>query len=141
MYKNFINTTEQAVVHLLLYCAHRDHIFLQSEYVSLGNVIKALNAERHINLTHEIENFYAYCSDIADENLYLSFLVQKIGSTNRLSLYWHCLQLVHTDDVLALQEETLLAKIARLLYINAASAHTLQILTQQNSALVREKSF
>lgn len=141
MYKNYIRTTEQAVVHLLLYCAHRDNVFLQSEYVSLGNVLRALNADKQINLTDEIENYYAYHANIGDEHLYLSFLVRQIGSSNRLSLYWHCVQLAHTDDMVSLQEETLLTKIARLLYINSTAAHTLQLLARENQALVRERCF
>lgn len=141
MYQQFIRTTEQAVVHLLLHCAHRDQVFLQSEYVALGKVITSLHADRHINLTEEIEAYYAYHPHIEDEYVYLSFLVRKIGSSNRLSLYWHCLQLIHTDDVLALQEETLLSKIAKLLYLTPASTHTLHMLVQQNSALQRERAF
>jgi uncharacterized tellurite resistance protein B-like protein len=131
MYREMINTSDQALVHLAFHCCLKDGEMQEEEldFISASFVAKGVNKE--LNLKEEMRSYQSYYRQISDETGYLIFLIHAIDATYRMALFAFCVEIVYRNNRVSFGEEILLNKLAGLLYVNEAESMAVQRLLHE----------
>lgn len=141
MYREFIATPEQALVHLAFHCCLKDGELGDEEldYISTTFVAKGLN--KNLRLKEEIEHYQSYRRSIKDEAIFLLFLINTIHPYNKLALFAFCAEIIYRDNKVSLSEEVLLRKLASLLYVSDNETFVIQKLITEMNDVEKRNAF
>lgn len=131
MYQSIVRSGQQAFLHLLLYCCHKDGECSEQEMRTIAGIMRHLYEMEDEERQKEEALFQEYVSTLKDEMHYLRFLLHHIKPTNRLALLWYCTQVTASDKTIAFSEELLISKLAALLHIHADECRTIHLLALQ----------
>ena len=140
MYKEYITTQDEAVCHLFLHCCYKDGKFSAGEIDIISAKFVELQMHQNLNFKEELHHYQAYRSNMEDDKEFLSYIIKLINPVNHLALYSYCVELCLGDQLLSINEESLLGDIAQLLDINEEK-ETIDKLLTQRKAVELEKIF
>jgi uncharacterized tellurite resistance protein B-like protein len=141
MYRDQINTPDQALVHLAFHCSLKDGELHEKELDLIAATIVAKGLNKELDLTAEMQTYQGYIKTIKDETAYLIFLLKHIAAKNRLALFAFCAEIINRDGNISLSEEVLLNKIASLLYIKDPENMAVQKLIAELNAVEQANAF
>jgi uncharacterized tellurite resistance protein B-like protein len=118
MYNEIVTTQDQALCHLYFHCSLKDGKLDSAETDNLADRFVAMGMQKRMNFKDEMNAYRSYKNDIIDEELYLEFLIELINPINDLALYSYCVELVVSDELMDITEESLVKKIATILCID-----------------------
>ncbi|MDQ3278458.1 MAG: hypothetical protein M3Q06_09030 [Bacteroidota bacterium] len=141
MYREFINTADQALVHLAFHCCLKDGELqdVELDLISANFVAKGINKE--LNLKDEMATYQSYFRNITDETAYLIFLIRALDPRNKLALFAFCAEIVYRNNHVSFGEEMLLNKLAGLLYISEGESTTVQRLISEMYQVEKSNNF
>lgn len=131
MYREAINSADQALVHLAFHCCLKDGEMQPEELDLIAASFVAKGVNKELNLKEEMSTYLSYYKGMADETSYLIFLLHAIAPTNRLALFAFCAEIVYRNNKVSFGEEILLKKLAGLLYVTEAESTTVQRLIHE----------
>lgn len=141
MYKDVINTQDEALSHLFFHCCLKDGDFSASEVKAVSEKLVDAGLNKDLNFKDEIIKYKDYHSSIPDESEYLNFLVKLIRPTNELALFSYCIELCLSDASIGAKEETLLYAIATALNIDEPEQATIKNLMVQRKIVDTQKIY
>jgi uncharacterized tellurite resistance protein B-like protein len=141
MYRDLVNSSDQALVHLAFHCCLKDGELQDAELELVSESFAAKGLNKALNLKEEIQHYQGYQKTIKDETAYLLFLLQNIAPKNKLALFAFCAEIINRDGNISLSEEVLLNKIAGLLYIRDQENITVQKLIAELNAVEKANAF
>jgi uncharacterized tellurite resistance protein B-like protein len=141
MYRDLVNSPDQALVHLAFHCCLKDGELQDAELELVSESFAAKGLNKALNLKEEIQHYQGYQRTIKDETAYLLFLLQNIAPKNKLALFAFCAEIIIRDGNISLSEEVLLNKIAGLLYIRDQENITVQKLIAELNAVEKANAF
>jgi len=141
MYSTIVNSQDQALCHLFFHCCLEDDRFSETEMEDLSGKLVSLGLRTKINVKDELVNYRSYRSTIADEQVYIRWLLGLIKPVNELALYSYCVELCIDDPLLDAREEALLVKIGAELDIPTTDSLTINRLIAQRKAVEIQKIF
>jgi hypothetical protein len=141
MYSSTVNSQDQALCHLFFHCCLEDDRFSETEMEDLSGKLVSLGLRTKINIRDELVNYRSYRSTIADEQVYIRWLLGLINPVNELALYSYCVELCIDDPLLDAREEALLVKIGAELDIPTTDSLTINRLIAQRKAVEIQKIF
>lgn len=141
MYRDQIQTPDQALVHLAFHCCLKDGELHEAELELISSTFVAKGLNKNLDLKEEMKRYQDYYRGIRDETAYLMFLVQNISPKNRLALFAFCAEIINRDGNISLSEEVLLNKIAGLLYIKDHENLTVQKLIIEMDDVEKRNNF
>jgi hypothetical protein len=141
LYTSIVNSQDQALCHLFFHCCLEDDRFSDPEMDDLSGKLVTLGLSNKINIKNELVAYRSYRSAIADEQVYIRWLLQLIKPVNELALYSYCVELCIDDPLLDAREEALLVKIATELDIPISDSLTINRLIAQRKAVEIQKIF
>lgn len=141
MYRDYVQTQEEALCHLFFHCCLKDEVFQEAELEHISAKIVSLGLRSELNVKEEVIHYKEYKPTITDENAYLEFLIRLIKPVNELALYSYCLELMMSDASFELTEEVLTDKIATILSIPAEETTVIKKLMTQRRVVEGEKLF
>ena len=141
MYSNIVNNQDQALCHLFFHCCLEDDRFSETEMEDLSGKLVSLGLRTKINIKDELVTYRSYRSTIADEQVYVRWLLGLIKPVNELALYSYCVELCIDDPLLDAREEALLVKIGAELDIPTTDSLTINRLVAQRKAVEIQKIF
>lgn len=141
MYTSIVNNQDQALCHLFFHCCLEDDRFSDSEMDDLSGKLVALGLGTKLNIKDELVAYRSYRSNIADEQVYIHWLLGLIKPVNELALYSYCVELCIDDPLLDAREEALLVKIGEELDISISDSLTINRLIAQRKAVEIQKIF
>ena len=141
MYREFINTADQALVHLAFHCCLKDGELqdVELDLIAANFVAKGVNKE--LNLKEEMEAYQSYYRNITDETTYLIFLIHAIEPLYKLALFAFCAEIVYRNNRVSFGEEILLNKLAGLLYISEEESMAVQRLINEMYQVEKQNAF
>jgi hypothetical protein len=107
----------------------------------LSGKLVSLGLRTKINIKDELVSYRSYRSTIADEQVYVRWLLGLIKPVNELALYSYCVELCIDDPLLDAREEALLVKIGAELDIPTTDSLTINRLIAQRKAVEIQKIF
>ena len=141
MYSTIVNNQDQALCHLFFHCCLKDDRFSETEMEDLSGKLVSLGLRNKINIKDELVSYRSYRSTIADEQVYVRWLLGLIKPVNELALYSYCVELCIDDPLLDAREEALLVKIGAELEIPTTDSLTINRLIAQRKAVEIQKIF
>ena len=141
MYSTIVSNQDQALCHLFFHCCLEDDRFSETEMEDLSGKLVSLGLRTKINVKDELVNYRSYRSTIADEQVYVRWLLGLIKPVNELALYSYCVELCIDDPLLDAREEALLVKIGAELDIPTTDSLTINRLIAQRKAVEIQKIF
>jgi hypothetical protein len=141
MYSTIVNNQDQALCHLFFHCCLEDDHFSETEMEDLSGKLVSLGLRTKINIKDELVTYRSYRSTIADEQVYVRWLLGLIKPVNELALYSYCVELCIDDPLLDAREEALLVKIGAELDIPTTDSLTINRLIAQRKAVEIQKIF
>ena len=139
MYQQLVTTHNQAICHLLFHCFMKDGQFEDAELnqVSEKLVVSGLNKE--LDFKKEVINYQQYRPMVNDEKSYIQHLIDLINPVNDLALFSYCIELMVSDGLLELTEESLSTNIAQALNIDETAKQTIIKLVLQRKVIETDK--
>ena len=141
LYTSIVNNPDQALCHLFFHCCLEDDRFSDPEMDDLSGKLVTLGLSSKINVKNELVAYRSYRSAIANEQVYIRWLLQLIKPVNELALYSYCVELCIDDPLPDAREEALLVKIATELDIPISDSLTINRLIAQRKAVEIQKIF
>lgn len=141
MYKSYVTTQEEAICHLFFHCCLKDNVFKEPELDQVAWKIIGFGLRSELNVKEEMVHYNTYKPSIADETVYLEYLIGLIQPVNELALYSYCLELMLSDSSFELSEEVLTDKIAALLKISDSDRDVIKKLITQRRVVEVDKLF
>jgi uncharacterized tellurite resistance protein B-like protein len=141
MYRDQINSPDQALVHLAFHCCLKDGELHEKELDMISATFVAKGLNKQLDLKQEIQMYRAYYRNIKDELSYLLFLIQNIAPKHKLALFAFCAEIINRDGNISLSEEVLLNKIAGLLYVKDQENIAVQRLIAELNAVEKANAF
>jgi len=141
MYSTIVNSQDQALCHLFFHCCLKDDRFSETEMEDLSGKLVSLGLRNKINIKDELVSYRSYRSAVADEQVYIRWLLGLIKPVNELALYSYCVELCIDDPLLDAREEALLVKIGAELEIPTTDSLTINRLIAQRKAVEIQKIF
>lgn len=141
MYKDYINTKDEAICHLFLHCCFKDGNFSQDEIDCISSKFVELQMHRDLNFKEELLHYQSYKKQITGETEYLQYLLKMINPVHNFALYSYCYELFLSDKLFTTDEESLLNEIAVLTEIDDTQKITINKLITQRKAVELEKIF
>jgi uncharacterized tellurite resistance protein B-like protein len=141
MYRDQINSPDQALVHLAFHCSLKDGELHDAELDVISSAFVAKGLNKELDFKKEMQNYQSYYKDIRDETGYLIFLIQTISPKYRLALFAFCAEIINRDGNISLSEEVLLNKIAGLLYVKDQENIAVQHLIAELNAVEKGNTF
>src|SRR5260370_9367873 len=93
MYTSIVNNQDQALCHLFFHCCLEDDRFSDTEMDDLSAKLVVLGLRNKINIKDELVSYRSYKDSIADEQVYLRYLLGLIKPVNELALSSYCVAL------------------------------------------------
>ncbi|HEY1022750.1 MAG TPA: hypothetical protein VGE06_10590 [Flavisolibacter sp.] len=131
MYREAINSADQALVHLAFHCCLKDGELQEEELDLIATSFVAKGVNKSLNLKEEMRSYQSYYKKITDESTYLIFLIRAIDPLYRMALFAFCAEIVYRNNRVSFGEEILLNKLAGLLYISEAENTAVQRLINE----------
>ena len=141
MYKSYVTTQEEAICHLFFHCCLKDNVFKEPELDQVAWKIIGFGLRSELNVKEEMVHYNTYKPSIADETVYLEYLIGLIQPVNELALYSYCLELMLSDSSFELSEEVLTDKIAALLKISDSDRDVIKKLITHRRVVEVDKLF
>ena len=143
MYKNVVNSQDQALCHLFFHCCLEDDQFTEAEMDNLSGKLVTLGLQPKVHIKDELISYRSYKPAITSENekAYLAWLIQRIQPVNELALYSYCVELCISDPTLDAREDSFLTLLAEILGIQPDTATTIEKLMAQRRAVELQKVF
>ncbi len=141
MYQDYISTKDEAICHLFLHCCFKDGNFSQDEIDDVSSKFVELQIHRDLNFKEEMMHYKSYNKEITDETAYLHYLVKMINPVQNFALYAYCCELCLSDQLLSMEEESLLTNLAVLIDIDDAEKNVIDTLITQRKAVELQKIF
>ena len=141
MYTSIVDNQDQAICHLFFHCCLEDDRFSETEMNDLSTKLVVLGLRNKINIKDELVSYRSYRDSIADEQVYLRYLLGLIKPVNELALYSYCVELCIDDPLLDAREEALLVKLGTELDIPTTDSLTINRLIAQRKAVEIQKIF
>ena len=141
MYRDHINTADQALVHLAFHCCLKDGELQEEELDLIATSFVAKGVNRNLNLKEEMQVYQSYHKNIKDESTYLIFLIRAIEPKYKLALFAFCADIVYRNNRVSFGEEMLLNKLAGLLYINEVESVAVQRLINEMYQVEKQNAF
>ncbi|HMI62984.1 MAG TPA: hypothetical protein VK518_18830 [Puia sp.] len=141
MYTSIVDNQDQAICHLFFHCCLEDDRFSDTEMNDLSTKLVVLGLRNKINIKDELVSYRSYRDSIADEQVYLRYLLGLIKPVNELALYSYCVELCIDDPMLDAREEALLVKLGTELDIPTTDSLTINRLIAQRKAVEIQKIF
>jgi uncharacterized tellurite resistance protein B-like protein len=141
MYKDIVNTQDEAFSHLFFHCCLKDGEFSSAEVKVVSEKIVDAGLNNELNFKEEIIKYKGYYSAITNETEYISYLVKLIRPTNELALFSYCVELCLSDASIGVNEESLLSVIARSLDIDELTQTTIKNLIVQRKIVDTQKIY
>lgn len=141
MYREAINSPDQALVHLSFHCSLKDGELHDAELDMISTTFVAKGLNKKFDLKKEIQLYQQYQKTIKDENAYLLFLLHTINPKYKLALFAFCAEIINRDGNISLSEEIMLNRIAGLLYIRDEDNLVVQRLIAELNAVEKNNTF
>lgn len=141
MYEQYINSTDQALVHLAFHCCLKDGNLQDQEMDFLSSTFVSKGLNKSLDLKEEIQHYRTYAAGIKDEAGFLHFLLDTIAPKNKLALFAFCAEIIYRDGNISLTEEVLLNKLAGLLYVKDTENLTIQNLISEMNEVEKRNAF
>lgn len=141
MYQQYINTSDQALVHLAFHCCLKDGKIQETELDFLSGTFAAKGLNKLFDFKEEMANYRSYFTEMKDETNYLNFLIEKINPRSHMALFAFCAEIICRDGNISISEEVLLNKTANLLHIKDAENLTIQKLITEMNAVEKRNAF
>ncbi len=141
MYQSIVKTPDEAICHLFLHCCMKDGKLKEEELEIAADRIVRLNIHRHLDIKLETTRYVEYSSSIADQESFVSFLIETIRAVNPLALYSFCVELVLGDNQLQAGEERLISIIGDKLQLSAEEQQTIKTLIAQRKIMESDKIY
>ncbi|HEY6902456.1 MAG TPA: hypothetical protein VI233_17485 [Puia sp.] len=141
MYTSIVNNQDQALCHLFFHCCLEDGRFSDQEMDDLSGKLVSLGLRTRMSIKEELQTYRNYQSAIADEQVYIRYLIGLIKPVNELALYSYCVELCIDDPALDAREEALLVKIGEELDIPTEESLVINRLIAQRKAVEIQKVF
>ncbi|HVE61654.1 MAG TPA: hypothetical protein VNA26_07540 [Chitinophagaceae bacterium] len=141
MYRDAINTQDEALSHLFFHCCLKDGEFSESEVKAVSEKIVDAGLNRELNFKEEILKYKDYRSFIGDETEYLNFLIKLIRPINELALFSYCIELCLSDASIGVNEGALLSAIGKSLDIDEQNQTIIKNLMVQRKIVDTQKIF
>ena len=139
MYNTRVITQDQALAHLLLHCCLKDGRFEDEEIDKVSEIFVQYDLQQTLNFKDEVHKYREYFSGITDEKAFVDYLVGLMMPANELALFSWCVELMLIDDVMSVEEEALLEKIADALNISREENQVINKLMVQRKVVLSEK--
>ena len=139
MYTTEVRAQEQAICHLFFHCCMKDGMFSDAELTEVSSRMVEVGLYKQLDFKEEVLRYQSYKSSLINDTDYLEYLIKLITPVNTLALYSYCVELVLSDSTLSPEEESLLARIARILDINAQEQEITKKLLAQRKVVKTEK--
>ncbi|HEV7334314.1 MAG TPA: hypothetical protein VGN63_24995 [Flavisolibacter sp.] len=131
MYRERINTPDQALVHLAFHCCLKDGELQDEELDLIATSFVAKGVNKQLDLKEEMKTYQSYSRKITDETTYLIFLIRAIDPLYKMALFAFCAEIVYRNNRVSFGEEILLHKLAGLLHVSEAESHAVQRLINE----------
>ena len=139
MYTTEVRAQEQAICHLFFHCCMKDGVFNDAELTEVSSRMVEVGLYKQLDFKEEVLRYQFYKTSVINDTDYLEYLIKLITPVNTLALYSYCVELVLSDSTMSPEEESLLARIARVLDINAQEQATTKKLLAQRKVVKTEK--
>ena len=141
MYNTIVTSQDQALLHLFFHCCLEDENFTAPEMDDLSAKLVILGLNTRLDIKGQLIEYRSYHAEIADEQLYIRFLLSLIKPVNDLALYSWCVELCIDEPMLDAREAALLHTIAVELQIDKTDAASINTLIAQRKAVESTKIF
>ena len=141
MYRERINSTDQALVHLAFHCCLKDGELQDEELDLIATSFVAKGVNKELDLKEEMKTYKSYCQKITDETTYLIFLIRAINPTYKMALFAFCAEIVYRNNRVSFGEEIMLHKLAGLLNVSEAESASVQRLINEMYQVEKKNSF
>lgn len=135
MYQQLVTTQNQALCHLLFHCCMKDGNFQESELNQISEKMLLLGLDKDLDFKKEVIQYQQYRPMVNDEKEYLRHIIELISPVNDLALLSYCIELMVSDGLLELTEETLVENIANALNIDETSRKTIIKVAMQRKVI------
>ena len=139
MYTDYVKTQGQALCHLFFHCCMKDGKFSDAELTEVSSRMVEVGLYKQLDFKAEVLRYQSYKTSVINDTDYLEYLIKLITPVNTLALYSYCVELVLSDSTMSPEEESLLARIARILDINAQEQAITKKLLAQRKVVKTEK--
>lgn len=132
-YSTYVQSRDQAVVHLAFHCCLKDGELQPEELDFLATTFAAKGINRQLNLKEEMEHYRSYYKTLSYDSAYVKYLLDTIHPKNKLALFAFCAEIIYRDNHIAISEEVLLNEIANHLSIRSTESSVVQdLITELN---------
>ncbi|MBA2500534.1 MAG: TerB family tellurite resistance protein [Chitinophagaceae bacterium] len=135
MFQTLVNTQNQALCHLLFHCCMKDGNFQEAELNQISEKMVLLGLDKDLDFKKEVIKYQQYRPMVNDEKEYLRHIIELISPVNDLALLSYCTELMVSDGLLEMTEETLVENIANALHIDETSRKTITKLAMQRKVI------
>src|SRR5690606_14377898 len=139
MYQTLVTTQNQALCHLFFHCCMKDGEFEEAELNQISEKLVILGLDKDLDFKNEVIQYQQYRPMLNDEKTYLQHLFYLISPVNELALFSYCIELMISDGLLEMTEETLAGNIADILMIDTATKEAIMKLQMQRKVMETEK--
>lgn len=117
----------------------KDGQFEDAELNQVSEKMVVLGLNKDLDFKKEVINYQQYRPMVNDEKSYIQHLVDLINPVNDLALFSYCVELMVSDGLLELTEESLSTNIAQALNIDEAAKQTIIKLVLQRKVIETDK--
>ena len=139
MYQQLVTTQNQAICHLLFHCCMKDGQFEDAELNQVSEKMVLLGLNKELEFKKEVISYQQYRPLLNDEKSYIQHLIELINPVNDLALFSYCVELMVSDGLLELTEESLSTNIAQTLNMEEAAKQTIVKLVLQRKVIETDK--
>lgn len=139
MYQTLVTTQNQAICHLFFHCCMKDGEFEEAELNQISEKLVILGLDKDLDFKNEVIQYRQYKPMLNDEKSYLQHLIDLISPVNELALFSYCIELMISDGLLEMTEETLAGNIADILTIDTSTKEAIMKLQMQRKVIETEK--
>ena len=135
MYQTLVTTQNQALCHLFFHCCMKDGEFEEAELNQISEKLVILGLDKDLDFKNEVIQYRRYKPMLNDEKTYLQHLIYLISPVNELALFSYCIEMMISDGLLEMSEETLADNIADILMIEPAAREAIMKLEMQRKVI------
>lgn len=139
MYQQLVTTQNQAICHLFFHCCMKDGRFEDAELNQVSEKMVLLGLNKELDFKKEVISYQQYRPLLNDEKSYIQHLIELINPVNDLALFSYCVELMVSDGLLELTEESLSTNIAQTLNMEEAAKQTIVKLVLQRKVIETDK--
>lgn len=135
MYQTLVTTQNQALCHLFFHCCMKDGEFEEAELNQISEKLVILGLDKDLDFKNEVIQYRRYKPMLNDEKTYLQHLIYLISPVNELALFSYCIEMMISDGLLEMSEETLADNIGTILMIEPAAKEAIMKLEMQRKVI------